>query len=421
LTLGGGETKLLEMTGAYAVLANGGVRIPPSAIRYIENTNGDLIADYRERPGGRVISAQHAYLITDILSDYQARCPAFGCPNTLELDDRIAAAKTGTTTDYKDAWTIGYTPELAAGVWVGNSDNQPMNDVPGSRGAGPIWKGFMARALANLPPSTFERPPGIVERPICVDSGTSPSPHCPNKRSEIFAQNQPPLDESRDLWQMVSIDGLSGLRANELCPETSFEKLFFVVPPEEKEAREWAIAHGFEQPPDASCSNATRPHVNINSPLHNEMVPQGLVSVRGQVQLPNFDHYDVWFGVSSDPEAWGWVSGPHLAEVVDGELTVWNTQDLTPGPYTLRVVAVTRDNVPVEARVMVNVVAPAPTPTATREPPPNTPVAPTPPPTYTPTPIPPTPETPPTETPSPTVSPTSEPEISVTPEPSSTP
>ncbi|MGD9099848.1 MAG: transglycosylase domain-containing protein, partial [Anaerolineae bacterium] len=135
LTLGGGEAKLLEMAGAYAVLANGGVRIPPTAIRHIESTKGDLIADYRERPGGRVVSAQHAYLITHILSDYAARCPAFGCPNTLQLDDRPAAAKTGTTTDYRDAWTIGYTPELVTGVWVGNSDNTTMINTPGSRGA----------------------------------------------------------------------------------------------------------------------------------------------------------------------------------------------------------------------------------------------------------------------------------------------
>jgi penicillin-binding protein 1C len=387
LTLGGGETKLLEMTGAFAVFANGGVRIPPTGISYIENANGDLIADYRQRPGGRVISAQHAYLITHILSDYQARCPAFGCPNTLQLDDRIAAAKTGTTTDYRDAWTMGYTPELVTGVWVGNSDNAPMTDVPGSRGAGPIWKGFMARALAIIAPtpSTFQRPPGIVEREICADSGTEPSPYCPNKRLEIFAENQPPLDQSHDLWQPVRIDGLSGLRANDFCQGNEVEKVFFVVPPEEKEAREWAAAHGYEQPPDEFCSGATRPQIHITSPLPGEPVPQGRVSVRGQVLLPNFDRYEVTYGDGPDPQIWHWISGPHLAQVADGELTVWDTAHLSPGSYTLRVVAFTGDGAGVEARVVVNVVAPAPTPTATREPPRITPIAPMPPPTNTPT------------------------------------
>jgi len=420
LTLGGGELQLLEMAGAYAVFANGGVRVPPTAISYIENANGELIADFRDRPGGRVISAQHAYLITHILSDYQARCPAFGCPNTLQLDDRSAAAKTGTTTDYKDAWTVGYTPELVTGVWVGNSDNTPMIEIPGSRGAGPIWNGFMTRALADFPPSLFERPSGIIETEICTDSGTRPSPHCPNRRLEIFAEQQPPLGDSHDLWQLVSIDRVSGLRANELCPDNIVEKVFFVVPPEEKEAREWAIARGYEQPPEAFCTEVTRPQVNITSPLHNETVPQGLVSVQGQVQVPNFEHYEVTYGIGTDPQAFGWISGPHLAQVTDGELTVWDTTNLSPGLFTLRVVAFTHDGASIEARVVVNVVAPAPTATATPEPTPTTPVVPTSTPTYTPTPIPPTPENPATETPPPAPSPTLEPEASPTSEPSPT-
>ncbi len=386
LTLGGGETQLIEMTGAFAIFANGGIRIPPTGISYIESANGELIIDYRGRPGGRVVSSEHAYLITHILSDYGARCPAFGCPNTLQLDDRIAAAKTGTTTDYRDALTIGYTPELATGVWVGNSDNSPMTNVPGSRGAGPIWKGFMTRALADVPPSAFERPPGIVDLEICADTGTRPSPYCPNKRMEVFAQHQPPLDASQDLWQMVKIDALSGLRANESCPGNVNEKVFFVVPPDEDKALAWAIAHGYEQPPDQYCSQATRPQVNITSPLHNETVPQGLISVRGQVQLPNFERYELTFGAGDNPQAWGWISGPHLAQVVDGELTTWDTTHLAPGLYTLRVVAFTRDGAAIESRIVVNVVAPAPAPTATLEPPSSPRSTPEPTPTDTPTP-----------------------------------
>jgi penicillin-binding protein 1C len=360
LTLGGGETKLLEMTAAYAVLAHEGIRVPPTAIRYIENADGELIADYRERPGGRVVSAQHAYLITDILSDYQARCPAFGCPNNLQLEGRVAAAKTGTTTDYRDSWTIGYTPELVTGVWVGNSDNSPMKNVPGSQGAGLIWNGFMTRALADVPPGEFNRPEGITDIEICADSGTRPSPYCPNTRMEKFVAQQPPPDPSQDLWQVVSIDALSGLRANEYCPDNRVDKVFFAVPPEQEAALDWAVAHGYEQPPEEFCSQGTRPQVQIFSPLHNETVPQGMIPVRGQVQLPNFDRYEMTFGVGSDPQAWGWISGPHLSPVGDGELTVWDTTHLAPGLYTLRVVAFTRDGMSVEARVLVNVVEPAP-------------------------------------------------------------
>jgi len=390
LTLGGGETTLLEMAGAYAVFANSGVRVPPTAISHIENADGDLVADYRDRPGGRVVSAQHAYLLTHILSDYSARCPAFGCPNALQLDDRLAAAKTGTTTDYRDAWTVGYTPELVTGVWVGNSDNTPMNKVAGSLGASPIWKGFMTRALAELevPPSNFERPAGIVELEICADSGTQPGPACPNRRTEIFAEGQPPLDANHDLWQMIPIDRLSGLRANELCPDTVEEKPFFVAPPE---ALEWASAKGYEQPPEGFCTESARPQVRITSPAYNEALPQGPISVRGQVQLPNFEHYELTYGIGSDPQGWGWISGPHLAPVADGELTVWDTTHLAPGLYTLRVVAFATDGTNVEARVIVNVVGPEPTSSPTETP------------TATPTETPtgtPTPELP-TETPTP--------------------
>ncbi len=415
LTLGGGETKLIEMVGAYAVLANSGIRVPPTAIRRIENANGDLVADYENQAGGRVVSAQHAYLMTHILSDYEARWTEFGRSNMLQLDDRRAAAKTGTTTDYRDALTIGYTPELVTGVWVGNSDNSPMIDVPGSRGAGPIWNGFMTRALANVPPNDFQRPPGIVEWEICADSGTRPSPECPNRRMEIFAENQPPPDASQDLWQAVLLDAFSGLRANEFCMENTVEKVFFVVPPEKPAAREWAIAHGYEQPPTEFCSGATRPQVNIVSPLHNESIPQGLVAVRGQVQLPNFEHYEVTFGVGTDPQAWGWISGPHLAEVSDGELTVWDTTNLAPGLYTLRVVAFTRDGENVESRIIVNVVAPQPTATPTKALPAFTPVVPTLPPTYTPLPTAPVATS--TSEPVPTMTFTPEPAATATPTP----
>jgi penicillin-binding protein 1C len=419
LTLGGGEAKLLEMAGAYAVLANGGVRIPPTAIRHIESTKGDLIADYRERPGGRVVSAQHAYLITHILSDYAARCPAFGCPNTLQLDDRPAAAKTGTTTDYRDAWTIGYTPELVTGVWVGNSDNTPMINTPGSRGAGPIWKGFMTQALVNVPPSLFQRPDGIIEQEICADSGTVPGPHCPNRRMEVFSQDQPPPDARHDLWQAVSLDALSGLQANEFCTDNVYEKVFFVVPPEEKEAREWAIANGYEQPPETFCSGETRPLVNITSPLHNEALPQGLIQVRGQVQLPNFAHYNMEYGVGGNPQAWGWISGPHLAQVSDGGiLTEWDASGQPPGLYSLRVVAFTQDGASVQAQVVFNIVpsrpkvtAAPPTPTPTPPLPTDTPV-PTSMPTETPTPTPIPAETPTPEPALPTPEPTATPEPS---------
>jgi hypothetical protein len=248
----------------------------------------------------------------------------------------------------------------------------------------------MARALADVPASDFQRPPGIVEHEICVDSGTRPSPHCPRRRVEQFAEHQPPLDETHDLWQALGIDRVSGLRSNPFCPDNVDEKVFFVVPAEEEEAREWALTHGYEQPPEEFCTQGTQPVVSITSPIQDETLSQGLVPVLGQVQVPSFKHYEVTYGIGSDPQGWGWVSGPHLAQVTDGELTVWDTTHLKPGLFTLRVVAFTQEGAAIEDRVIVNIGGPTPTPTATvtPEPPTSTPVPPTPSPSATATPLP---------------------------------
>jgi len=193
LTLGGGEVKLLDLTAAYAVFANGGVRIPPVAITRIVDHEGNVVFDYQVPEGEQVISAEHAYLISDILSDNTARTPAFGSDSVLNLPFTVAA-KTGTTNDFRDNWTLGYTPDLAVGVWVGNPDFTAMEGTSGLSGAAPIWAEFMQLAIQDLTggnPSSFVRPTGIVETVICAESGTLPSEWCPTQKTELFAKDQP--------------------------------------------------------------------------------------------------------------------------------------------------------------------------------------------------------------------------------------
>jgi membrane peptidoglycan carboxypeptidase len=139
LSLGAGEIPLLELTGAYAVLANEGVRVPPVTILEIKESSGaTLCAQGTDQPcqleeGVRVVEPIDAFLVTDILSDNDARTPAFGSNSVLRLD-RPAAVKTGTTNDIRDNLTVGYTPQLVTGVWVGNADNSPMTNVSGVSG-----------------------------------------------------------------------------------------------------------------------------------------------------------------------------------------------------------------------------------------------------------------------------------------------
>lgn len=158
LVLGGGEVKLLEHTNAYAALAREGVYQDYVAILKVEDPKGKVIKENQDIKGRRVMDKKYVHLLTDIMSDNSARAYIFGVNNFLTLGDRPVAAKTGTTNDYHDAWTMGFTPDLAVGVWVGNSDNKAMSKgADGSVIAAPIWNKFMREATAKMPISDFKK------------------------------------------------------------------------------------------------------------------------------------------------------------------------------------------------------------------------------------------------------------------------
>ncbi|MFZ2153672.1 MAG: transglycosylase domain-containing protein [Candidatus Moraniibacteriota bacterium] len=148
LALGGGGVKLLEETSAFSVFANDGLRNPINSILTIDNANENIYTFNKKEE--RVINAEIARKINSILSDNQARLPVFGPNNAFNIKDKTVAGKTGTTQDYRDAWTVGYTPSIAVGVWAGNNNNSPMRaGADGSYVAGPIWKAYMSKVLEN--------------------------------------------------------------------------------------------------------------------------------------------------------------------------------------------------------------------------------------------------------------------------------
>ncbi len=158
LVLGGGEVKLLDHVNAYATLATGGIRHEKTAILKIENAKGDVLESYQDSPGERVVAEKFVAMLDSVLSNNENRAWIFGENNPLRSDNRPIVAKTGTTNEWRDAWTIGYTPSLAAGVWAGNNDNSPMK--PGSDGsyvAAPIWRAFMDKALENTAVEEFPK------------------------------------------------------------------------------------------------------------------------------------------------------------------------------------------------------------------------------------------------------------------------
>ncbi len=247
LTLGGGEVRLLELTAAYAAFANGGRRVEPFGVLEVRDAHGHLRYQAQPAPGPQVLDPRVAYLITDILSDERARAPAFGTGSVLSLS-RPAAAKTGTSSDWRDNWTVGYVPQLVTGVWVGNADGRPMRDVSGVEGAGPIWHDFMERALRGQPVIPFTEPPGLERVRVCVPSGLLPTDLCPRTREEIFLAGTAPT-EPDNWYQRFRIDRATGLPAGPDTPPERVEERVFIVPP--AEVWEWARANGWPLPPAA--------------------------------------------------------------------------------------------------------------------------------------------------------------------------
>jgi membrane peptidoglycan carboxypeptidase len=179
IALGAKEASLLHMTNAYGTFANQGMHVPPTSILEITDNQGRALYKYNEShpQGTQAIGSDVAFMVSSMLSDKAARYHEFGPGNPLELD-RPAAAKTGTTDNFADNWTIGYTPHLAVGVWVGNSNNEQMYDVTGITGAGPIWHDVMqyANDRYKLPPDDFVKPKNVHAGTVSATTGLVPRP-----------------------------------------------------------------------------------------------------------------------------------------------------------------------------------------------------------------------------------------------------
>jgi len=157
LVLGGGEVTLLDITSSYGVFANEGLRNPYTGILRIEDSRGAIVEEFTPN-STRVLDKMVALTISDILSDNVARAPAFGQVSFLHFPGRDVAVKTGTTDDFRDAWIIGYTPNIAVGAWAGNNDNSPMEKKVAGFIIAPLWNAFMQKALKTFPDERFTPP-----------------------------------------------------------------------------------------------------------------------------------------------------------------------------------------------------------------------------------------------------------------------
>ncbi len=240
LALGGGEVRLSELTAAYGAFASGGFRVDPTTILEIRDFQGNTLYTPQPQPKVRVLDARVAWLISNILSDNNARIIGFG-PNSILRLDRPAAVKTGTTSNFHDNWTIGYTPNLVVGVWTGNTDYEPMRDVNGLAGAAPIWHEFMRAALAGQSVQNFSQPGGLIQVKVCALSGLLPTDACPYQRLEWFIDGTQPT-QNDTLYKAVLIDSRTGRLADANTPtQNRFRQVVLDLPPN---AQAWAHAQG---------------------------------------------------------------------------------------------------------------------------------------------------------------------------------
>jgi membrane peptidoglycan carboxypeptidase len=411
LTLGGGDVSLLELTSAYSVFANNGQRVPPVAIIKITDFQGNIIYEYQPQAGEPVIRAEHAYLISSILSDNNARSWMFGPNSLLNLPFQVAA-KTGTTNDFRDNWTLGYTPDLVTGVWVGNADYTPMISTSGLSGAAPVWSEFMKFAvpyLTNGNPTTFTRPPGIVDKVVCSLSGTEPSKWCKGQYTEIFASDQPPLPDGQDLIRHIRIDLWTGLQASDQCkgPSDAVDVLN-VSDIWAREwlgsgaGRDWLEAHDLPRDPfyapERECTDGD-PQPSLEFALTDgQVISAPVLDIIGSASATGaFRRWKLEYGLGDEPGSWSLLTDSDNP-VEDAKLYTWNLSAVSNGTVTLRLTVI-GDKTEVEKRVHLTLSLPTATP------PPATPTD-TPPPTETPTQFPtdtatPTLTLPPTETPTP--------------------
>ena len=333
IVLGGGEVKLLELTNAYAVLARGGSYVPVSAIRRVVDTRGNVLQRYELPSVEQVFDPRIAYQITNILSDSATRAAEFGPYTLLDLS-RPAAAKTGTTDDNRDGWTVGYTPQLVTGVWVGNADGAPTSNLTGMRGATPIWHAFMEAALADTREVDFARPIGMEEVEVCTRTGMLPTPHCGPTHAEIFLRENPPRLVD-NIFVPFRVHKESGLRAGPNVPKAQTEVRVFMVVPEG--AEEWAAAEEVATAPTEEYNALPNAPVAISYPREGDTV-RSILEIRGNAFFPGFQSFEVAYAGRDNPELWVRIiySTEPRANAV---LAAWDTAQNPDGVYMVRLTA----------------------------------------------------------------------------------
>lgn len=293
LVLGGGEVKLLEHVGAYSAFAQDGTRVVPAGVLKVEDSKGNLLEEFKPKRLN-ALEPQVARQVANVLSDNNARSFIFGATSALILPDRPVGAKTGTTNDYRDAWTIGFTPTLVAGVWVGNNDNTEMKrGADGSVVAAPIWQNYLKAVTAGTPVTTFTPPdPAPLTNPALAGGLTSGVTVIIDRSTGKLATDltPPSLREERtyraphSILHFVNPDDPTGPPPTNPAADPQYSAW-------ESAVQRWATEQGIipEAPPtevDDAHVPANAPTVQILNPIANQRIDSREVTVAVSVSAP---------------------------------------------------------------------------------------------------------------------------------------
>lgn len=339
LVLGGGEVSLLEHTNAYATLADNGVYHLPVTILKVSNADGSTLLEWQPNEGSEAVKPEMAALISNVLSDDPARALVFGLNSNVTLPDRPVAAKTGTTNDSKDAWTMGYVPSLATGVWVGNTIPKSMKGG-GNMLAGVIWNQFMRAALKDVPAEQFPEPlVSDATKPVLagsvggitlkINSLTGRIANSSTPENVIVERSYLP---QHDILHYVNKDDPRGPIPTNPAEDSQYQTW-------ENALQDWFVRQNasgtpvtFNDPPteyDSTGSPELIPTIEVLSPVSGEQIRSRDMQFTVNVAAPR--------GVSMVIYA---IDDRTVATATQFPFSaVYHAQTLTPGPHLLRVIA----------------------------------------------------------------------------------
>ncbi|NPV67559.1 MAG: penicillin-binding protein [Anaerolineae bacterium] len=368
LAVTGGEATLLDLTYSFSVLANGGhmvgTRVPveleapgfraldPVMVLQITDAQGAVLWSYEPQHRDTLDPAL-AYLMNHMLSDRGLRARVFGASNVYDIG-RPAGVYAGLAADGRDLWAVGYTPQRSVGVWLGNVDRSPTVGLDAGNGPASLWYAILRYTVERdgLPVVDWPRPATIVEQQVCAISGLLPTRYCPVV-TEVFAQGTQPVRQDT-YYQMVEVNRQNGRRATASTPRDLVEqRVYFTYPPE---AQAWAAAQGIQGPPEEYDVVGLPPILGPVAILEPDPLAyvRGVVEVRGNATLPNFEYYQLAYGAGLNPTDWTQIGERVYIPARGALLGQWDTTGLE-GLYSLRLTVVAADQAVQESIIQVTV------------------------------------------------------------------